>query len=139
MAIQTRGGDGAQYAFKHGHAAEHGIQLMHRAPRRPKTTALTCGQDYHDGQSGLGFYANHTGLRPDRQIAHALAGCREDGVAQRGGDGRHWWLAHAAWGHSMVVVHQMRADRARRGCMAHHFIVMEIALLDSAFFEADFS
>ncbi len=41
-------------------------------------------------------------LVPDRHLPDALAGRREDGVAERGSDGRHARLTHAAQGHGPI-------------------------------------
>src|SRR5260370_39945223 len=76
-------------------------------------------------------------LIADRQAADALAGRREDRVAQRRRDRRHAGLAHAAERHVELRGDEMHADVARRGVHARDLVVVAVALLDPPGLEAD--
>src|SRR5262249_42940610 len=77
-------------------------------------------------------HASSRQLIADRQPADALAGCPEDGVAERRCKGRQTRLAHAARWHVDAVFDDVRVGHRRRLIMPDDRVVVEVALLDAA-------
>src|SRR4029077_1595778 len=93
----------------------------------PRSTLLSAGGLCRSTEIGI----------HNRQRANALAGCGEDRVCHRGGDGRNGRLARPAPDIS-TARHQMDVD-PRRICKAHHAISVEIALHRGAILDGDLS
>src|SRR5262245_43534243 len=88
-----------------------------------------------DGPRGVlrsGRLLQHGGV--ERQLAQALAGCREDRVGNRGNDSRGSGFAHPA--RRLGALEDVNLDGGRL-VHAQHLVGIEVGLLDTAVFQRD--